>query len=43
MDVIVDGFEDGSTWPSSRDCDDGAAKAEAAPGVVAVVLMCVRV
>lgn len=41
--VIEDGLEDGSTWPSSRDWELGAAKADAVVGEMVVVLIWERV
>ena len=43
MDLEEDGFEDGSTWPSSRDWELGAAKADAVLGEMVVVLIWRRV
>jgi hypothetical protein len=34
-----DGLEDGSTWPSSRDWELGAAKADAVLGMVVVLIL----
>lgn len=40
FEEVEDGLVDGSTWPSSRDWEEGAAKAETAAlgGVVAAML-----
>jgi hypothetical protein len=43
LGVMEDGLEDGSTWPSSRDWELGAAKADAGLGVMVAVLIWERV